>query len=264
MSTKNTNSSIQNSYCKNNRVRTKLLLLIDNEIQSKIKQNNLKLKYKYEDETLFRMNFEETFIQKQINKYYFSSSKILETGKKNENSDKSLSTDDGSSNKGAEKSYQNGRNNNHCRTVHKKGNRTNKLLDNSINFHKKMYSIKNLSKQSSTFLILPKQKNAAKYLKTLCNNLKICKNYKKTVKQTKAININIKSNDFSSDKKVAIKSNKIKLQKPKKDNNLNNFCLFRKPKKKSVVVNSKNRTSGKNNNSIFKTKKEKEKVVFYY
>ena len=61
MSTNYTNINIRNSYFRNNKIRTKLLLFIDNEIQTKIKQNNRYLKYNWEDETVFRISFEENF-----------------------------------------------------------------------------------------------------------------------------------------------------------------------------------------------------------
>ena len=62
MSENNINTNVQNSYYKYNRIRTKLLLFIDKEIQSKIKQNNKNFKFNYQDE--IKINFEETFSQK--------------------------------------------------------------------------------------------------------------------------------------------------------------------------------------------------------
>ena len=256
MSTKYTN--IENFYFRNNQIRMKLLLLIDNEIQSKIKQSNQKLKFKYEDGNLFKINFEETFIQKRINKYDFPSSKILKT-KKNNYSDKSFSIIDGSSNKINEKQQQKKRANNDNRTLSKKSNHQNKILSDNIFFHKKIYSIKNLSKQSSTFLILPKQKKGVEYLKALCNNIKICKNCKKITKHVRSKNNNIKILELSNDKKAAKKLNEINVQKSKEDNNLHTFSLFRKSKKRNFLNYSKSRISGKSTNSIFSAKKQKEK-----
>ena len=74
MSENNINTNIQNSYYKYIRIRTKLLLFFDKEIQSKIKQNNKNLKFNYQDE--IRISFEETFIQKQANKYDFLGSNV--------------------------------------------------------------------------------------------------------------------------------------------------------------------------------------------
>ena len=246
MSKKNMFINTRTSYFKNNQIRTKLLLFIDNEIQSKVKQNIYKLKFNFEDET--RISFEETYSQKQINKYGFSSSNILET-KINVNSDKSISTIEDSSNKVKKQLYRKGRDNSHCTSINKEGNFPNKLLNNTIHFHRKYYSIKNLSRQSSTFLILPKQKNAVEYLKSLCENLKICKHDKKPVKHTKSTTIKSKLFNFSKDKKDRKKSNKIKL--PKSNNNVYSYSLFRKSQKENFVSNSKHRISGKSANSVF-------------
>ena len=256
MSTKDTNINIRKSYCKINRIRTKLLLLIDSEIQSKIKQNHRNLKYKYEDENLFRVSFEETFIHKQDIKYDFSSSIILNS-KKIDNSGKSFLTTEDSTNKITEKSQEKEKNNIRSKTLSKECNNSNKLINNVICSRKKIYSIKNITKQSSTFLILSKQKNGAKYLKNLCNNIKICKNSKKSVKQIRPININSKLLDLSKVKKATRKSNELKIQKSKNDSNLYTFSLFRKSNKKNILINLKHRNSGKSTNFIFIAKKQK-------
>ena len=196
------------SYFKNNRIRTKLLLFIDNEIQSKLKQNIQNLKFNCKNENLIKINLEETFTQKPIKKYFFSFSNIDKI-KKNENSNKSLSTVDDSPNKIKEKSSKK-RYIIHFKTYAKEDNYSNKLIN--ISFDKKIYSIKNLFKQSSTFLILQKPKNSFEYLKILCNNFKICKNNKKTVKRIRSINLKkYKLLDFN--KKINKKSNEIKLKK---------------------------------------------------
>ena len=218
------------SYFKNNRIRTKLLLFIDNEIQYKLKQNiqNLKLNCRNDNQ----INLEETFTQKRINKHFFSFSNIDKI-KKNENSNKSLSTVDDSPNKIKEKSNKK-RYIIHFKTYAKEDNYSNKLIN--ISFDKKIYSIKNLFKQSSTFLILQKQKNSFEYLKILCNNFKICKNNKKTVKRIRSINLK-KSKLLDFNKKINKKSNEIKLKKYKKENK---YSLFRKSQKKNNESNSKN------------------------
>ena len=253
MSIKDTNINIRNSYYKNNRIRTKLLLLIDNEIQSKIKQNNKNLKYKYEDENFFKISFEETFIQNQNNKFDFCSSVILKS-KKYDNSGKSFLTTDDSTNKINEKSQEKERDSIHSKTLSKKYNSSNKLLNNVIHFHKKIYSIKNISRQSSTFLILPKQKNGFEYLKNLCNSIKKSKHSKKSAKYIRSNNIKTKLFDLSNDKKINRESNEIKMQKSIKDTNLYSFSLFRKSNKRNILINSKHRISGKSTNSIFITK----------
>ena len=207
MSTQKININIQNYYLKNNQIRTKLLLFIDNEIQSKIKQNSLNLKFNYDIEAQFKISFEETFTQKQTDTYSFSPLNIHKT-KNNINSDKSFSTVDNSS-------------------VTKKNNRSIELSNKIFSFHEQSYSIKNRSKQTSTFLIVSRQKNAAEYLKTLCNNLKICKKEKKIIKQFRSVDIKSKLLELSKDKKSTKKANGIKLQKSQKDTQYT-YSLFRK------------------------------------
>ena len=228
----------QNSYCKNNRIRTKLLLFIDNEIQNKIKQNNKKLKINCEEVFQVQITFEEIFTQKEIEKYGFSSSNITNL-KKNDNSDKTISTFDNSSNKIKKKSTQKERDIYHPKTFAKEDNLQNKLLN--VSFHKKISSIKKQSSHSSSFLILVKQKIGAEYLKHLCNNLKMCKNYKKPVKRIKSIIVNkTKLFNLSKDKKPSKKSNEIKLKKAKNDNQ-HKSSLFRKTQKGNFIINSKNK-----------------------
>ena len=67
MSKKNMDTNIRNSYLKNNLIRMKLLLFIDNEIHSKMKQKIKNLKLNCGDKTQIKISFEETYSQKQIN-----------------------------------------------------------------------------------------------------------------------------------------------------------------------------------------------------
>ena len=240
MSNQQINTTIQNYHLKNIRIRTKLLLFIDNEIQSKIKQNNKNLKFKCEAE--IKIGFEETFTQKQSCKHVYSSSDLFET-KKNDNSDKSLSTIDGSPNKVIKKSNIK-RSSTHSKTTIKKVNSSNKLLNNIVNLNEKNYAIKTQTKKLSALLKLNKQINASEYLKTLCNNLKISKINKRPIKQSQSINLKNKLFNFSQDKKTTRKSNKIKAEKSKKDNKCVH-SLFRKPHRENSVVNSKHQVSRK-------------------
>ena len=243
------NMNTQNSYFKYNRIRSKLLLFIDNEIQSKIKQKDQNLN---NCEAEITISFEESFSQKQTNKYDFSFSNIQT--KKNDSSNKSISTIDDSPNKKSDKKE---RNNTHSKMLLKESNCPKKLLNSVICFNKKCYSIKHLSRQSSTFLILHKQKNAAEYLKNLCNNLKICKKNKKPVIHTRSISINTKFFDLCKDKKPSTKSNDVKMRKPKKVN-FNTLSLFRNSQKIKFGICSKNQISDKSNNpSIIRIKQKK-------
>ena len=239
MSEKNINTNIHNSYNLYNRIRTKLLLFIDNEIRSKIKQNN-NLKFNGNGE--IKISFEETFIQNQDNKCNFPSSNILKV-KKKDILDKTLSTIV-TPNKIIKNRYQKEIGDVYSKTINKKGN----CLNNIICFKKKIYSIKNLSKQSSTFLILPKQKSAAEYLKNLCNNLKKHKKNKKFLLRNKRISINTKFKD----KKIIKNSNEKNILKSNNDK-LYSFSLFKKSQKKNFVTNSKHQISKKSAYSILIT-----------
>ena len=247
MSTKNTITSIQSSYLRNNQIRTKLLLFIDNEIQSKIKQNNHNLKFICEDEIRIKISFEETFTQKRRNKYVLYSS-IITKNRKNINSDKSSSTIDGSSNKNIKKRNQTKRINTYSKICNKKNNHSNEILNNYIYFNEKIYLVKKISRQSSTFLILPKHQNGTEHLKILFNNLKIAKNNKKPIKKIRSIksisNTKSKLFDLNKDKITPKKSNEIITQKSKKENHYTH-SLFRKSHKDNFVINSKYLTSGK-------------------
>ena len=244
------NTNIQNHYLKNNQIRTKLLKFIDNEIKSKMQQKIKTIKFKCEDESQIKISFEETFAQKQTNRYAFFSSNINKI-KKNDNADKSISTVDDSSNKIHKKVYQK-RLNIRSKTISKVDNRSKKLLNNNNDFHKNIYSINNLSKQKNTFLIVPKKQNPAEYLKILCNNLKRPKNNKKPTIRITSRFIKSKLLDLNKDKKSSKKSSKLKLKKPKKENRYADFSL--RKQKKNFVVNSKSEIFS---NSIFIKIKQK-------
>ena len=231
MSSNNSYSKIQNSFIRNNRIRTKLLLFVDNEIQSKIKQSCQKLKFNYDIETQNIIIFEETFTHKQENKYEFLSSFSTKT-KLYDNSDKTLSTMDVSSNKIIK-----------LKSTTEEEDYLNKSLNNSICFNKKIYSIKNVSRHSRTFLILAKQKKGAEYLKTLCNSLKISKSDKKPIKHIKS-NCNAKSKFFNLCKYKKTSENEINIQKDKKDDQYT-YSLFRKSQKGKFLIKSRHQVCKK-------------------
>ena len=126
----------------------------------------------------------------------------------------------------------------------------NKILNNNICFNEKIYLIKTLSKHSSTFLILSKQKNSAGYLKNLCNNLKICKNEKKPIKKCETINLKSKGLNLSQDKKTTKKSNKSKKNPKSKKENKITYSLFRKSQKENCLINPKRQMTRKSVNSV--------------
>ena len=235
MSTKTTNTKIQSSYSKNNQVRSKLLLFIDNEIQFKIKQNSQNLKFTFEHEPQTRISFEEIFIQKQTDKYEFPSSNIIKI-KKNDNSDKSFSTIDDSWNKVGERN-QKKRDSTHSKSINKLVNYPNKSTNDVICYKKKIYSIKNLSRHSITFLTLSNCKKGAEYLKNLCNSLKICKNNKKPIKHLRSVNINTNLLNLDNSKNVTKNPNEDKNQKSK-NKYLYSFSSNKKTQKGNFVVNS--------------------------
>ena len=239
----------QNFYSRNNKIRSKLLLFIDNEVQSKIKQNNQNIKFNFENDSLIKICFEETFSQKKTKKRDYSILNTLRT-KKNENSDKSISTIDDTSNKITVKSPLKKWGITHSKTLSGEEIRqNNKILDNKICYNEKVYSIKTLSKHSSTFLILPKRKNAVEYLKNLCDKLKICKNEKKPIKKSGTININRKSLNLGQDKKVQKKQSTSKKRKSIIESRYN-CSLFKKQQKENIFINPKNQISRKSVYSV--------------
>ena len=232
----------KNLYFRNNQIRTKLLLFIDNEVQSKINRNNNNLKFKCENGDLTKICFEETYAHKETKKHDFTFSNVLKN-KKSNNSDKSVSTADDTPNKK--------RDNIHSKTISgETAHPNNKILNNIICFNEKTYSVKTASKHSSTFLILSKQKNSAGYLKNLCNNLKICKNEKKPIKKCETINLKSKGLNLSQDKKTTKKSNKSKKNPKSKKENKITYSLFRKSQEENCLINPKRQMTRKSVNSV--------------
>ena len=217
-------------------------MFIDNEIRSK--QVNQNLKFNSNNEIQFKICFEETFVQKQNNKNDFPSSNIVKTNKK-DNLNKSISPIVVSINKIPGKLRLKKSNNTHSKVYKKERIRSNKLSNNSFYFSKKFYSIKNVPKESRTFLVLNERKYATGYLKTLCNNLKKFKNNNKTEKHVGVINLKTKLVDLNQNKKVHKITNKIKNRKSKKSSQYI-YPLFKKPLKKNFAMTSKYKNSRAN------------------
>ena len=157
-----------------NKIRTKLLLFIDQEIQSKIKQNKLKDNLrKYHESKLF--NHVKTYayqpnivFMSTINNFDFSNAKNKQ---KRKNSKNSCSTFEITPNNNNILSQTGENSVNVCDLNFTKRKKISHY--NSICFHEKYYSIKRNIRHSSTFQIYKKPKTDKKYLKDLCSNFKI-------------------------------------------------------------------------------------------
>lgn len=168
-------STVFSSFFVANKIRTKLLLYIDQEIQSKIKQNKLKNNLQKYDKTKFSKKNVKTYtyqpniiFMSSINFFDFSNSKNTKNRK---SSNKSCSTCEITPNDYNILSQSK----NNLVSVHNSGLvDSNKIsYHNIIYFHKKYYSIKRNLKHSSTLQIYKKPKTDRKYLKKLCDSLKI-------------------------------------------------------------------------------------------
>ena len=173
-----------------NKIRTKLLLFIDQEIQSKIKQKKLFYNPQLEEKrsTILYSNINKMYSNHE-NTFYISFAKFKDKISKNQiklkknrhSSQESLSTCFATS-KTKAKIFQNRNLKNipvYYGSPTKKINIHNDLLsfNNIINIKENFYAIKKELKLSSTFQIYKKPKTDKKYLKKLCDSLKIMKKY---------------------------------------------------------------------------------------
>ena len=171
-----------------NKIRTKLLLFIDQEIQSKIKQKKLFYNLQNEEQKniILYPHTDEIYSQHQ-NTHFVSFSNFEEKTSKNDiklkkirrNSRQSISTCLATPiNKDVSFKSRESKNISVCygNSICKKNFYNYTLAyNNIINIKKNCYSIKKVLKPSSTFQIYKKQKTDKKYLKKLCNSLKIIK-----------------------------------------------------------------------------------------
>ena len=168
-----------------NKIRTKLLLFIDKEIQSKIKQRKLFYNPQHEKQR-------NTILYSNINRKYsyhislISSSRLKEKISKNKLKLKKIGQSHQQSNLASLASpitkdiilpIKNLKNIPVYRNSISKKNFHNYFLSpsNIINIKENLYSIKKVMKPSSTFQIYKKPKTDKKYLKSLCNSLKLKK-----------------------------------------------------------------------------------------
>ena len=171
-----------------NEIRTKLLLFVDKEIQSKIKQKKLYYNPQYEEQrnNILYSNINKTYFHHE-NTFFISSSKFEEKASNKEKqleqihqrSQKTISTCfDTSAPKDLLFQSENLKNIPVCygnQTCKKNFNYIFFPSNNIININEKVYSIKKVLKPSSTFQIYKKQKTDIKYLKNLCNSFKLTK-----------------------------------------------------------------------------------------
>ena len=171
-----------------NKIRTKLLLFIDQEIQSKIKQKKLFYNLQNEEQKniILYPHTDEIYSQHQ-NTHFVSFSNFEEKTSKNDiklkkirrNSRQSISTCLATPiNKDVSFKSRESKNISVCygNSICKKNFYNYTLAyNNIINIKKNCYSIKKVLKPSSTFQIYKKPKTDRKYLKNLCNSFKIIK-----------------------------------------------------------------------------------------
>ena len=168
-----------------NEIRTKLLLFIDKEIQTKIKQKKLFYNpQNKEQKNITLYSSINKMYSNQQNKFFISFNKFEKKISKNEvivkknrrKSQQSISTYFASPITN-DKQFQNGNVKNfsvyHGNPEGKRNSQNYYLYNNIINIKKNRYSIKKLQKPTSTFQIYKKPKTDRKYLKNLCNSLKI-------------------------------------------------------------------------------------------
>ena len=161
---------------KANKIRTKLLLFIDKEIQTKIKQKKLFYNPQHEDQR-------NAVLYSNRNKMYshqenrpFISSLFEEKNLKNEAGLKKIKHNFQLpiTNRSLHPIFQ-------IKVCYRSKVGKKKLhkhcfsFNNTINVKDSSYSIKKVQKPSSTFQIYKKPKTDKKYLKNLCNSLKIIK-----------------------------------------------------------------------------------------
>ena len=171
-----------------NKIRTKLLLFVDKEIQSKIKQKKLIYNSQHEllTDTILYSSTDKTYSYKQ-NTFFISSPKYEEKNSRNEKKPKKNRQTSLESNSTCLASpttegtlFQKGylKNIPFCY-----GSPTCKVnlpnyffsYNNIINIKENLYSIKKVHKLSSTFRIYKRPKTDIKYLKNLCNSFKLTK-----------------------------------------------------------------------------------------
>ena len=176
-----------------NKIRTKLLLFIDKEIQSQKKNYILPISKNNHEEKNSCIIIEEAYSQKKA-EIIFSDLGFLSKTIKNENTKKTFST---------------------CNDTPLNTTKV-KDFNNIIYLEDKKYSINKKVKPSSTFIIFEKPKIDKKYLKALCGNLKLSK--KNFMYSNKPLNVkNIKI--CSSKSNLAM--NKRNFSNSFKNNNLN-------------------------------------------
>ena len=157
-----------------NKVRTKLLLFIDKEIQCQKKNHNPSFSVtNYEEKTQYIV-IEQIYTQKKT-EFIFSSFESKPKILKIQNSKNTFST---------------------CNDTptNNKVNSFNKV----VNFENKIYSVNKKLRQSSTFLIFEKPKIDKNYLKFVCDSLKLPKkNCINTFKPTRIKNLKKNSNKLN-------------------------------------------------------------------
>ena len=157
-------NNLNKNYLIANKIRTKLLILIDTEIQ------NQKHKFilKNQEQSQIYINFEETYTQKEKKNYFTfnEKSKPLLT-EINQNSKKQSSNNAFTyPNKNSQSNIIGNKNKSYSSNNFQ-------FFSSNICYNNKKYLLKRNSKISSAMIVNRKQKTDDQFLKNMCKNLKI-------------------------------------------------------------------------------------------
>ena len=205
-------------YSKANSIRTKLLLYIDKELQSR-KNNNTTLfnKLNKKKEKFHYINFEENYSQQNNEK--FCNNFGFQQKKLNNDPNRLNSTCDITPTSVKSKNF-----------------------SSTIHIKDKTYSIRKTSKHSSTFQIFEKPKIGKDYLKFLCNNLKTTYIHSDSPINIKRLKISHHKNSENDNKEIpASLCKKVKFSK-----------LLNKKKSTEDNINMKNHNPSRIKNQIYK------------
>ena len=196
---------LNRNYLIANKIRMKLLILIDTEIQNK--KNKFLLKD--QEQNKLYINFEETYIQEERKNYFTFNEKSKPLLTEINHNTKKLSPT---------RAFIYSKNNSQSEQI---GNKNKKYSSNNIQFlntaifyNNKNYLLKRNSKISSAITIYQKQKTDKQFLKNLCDNLKI------TPKKQKARNI---SKHFKNNNNYVKYRSTWKIIYLEKENRRNSF-----------------------------------------
>ena len=245
--------SMSNMYKTANKVRMKLLLFIDKEIQFR-KKTNSEFIQKENKESISLIHLEETF--SQIEPIHFSPIKIYKKILSKESQKPSEKMKNLISKNGVGSKFQIKQNKKIeiCfDSLHRKTDPEGKystLNTNLIHFNEKVYSMKVKRKTSSVLEINSKPKNDKNYLIELCNNLKIMKPKISKQKSSTLLHKNVTKSKYTFTHLATTQS----LNPFKKNNKGSVTC-------KNINKNKEIKFKFKKKESLFKNLTKKRNVI---